>query len=55
MSDRNAECAACGITAADLPYEEMGLELGEASDVLFERIRNATYCQGCAQHAGDAA
>lgn len=52
---RNAECAGCGVTAADLPYEDLGLDLEEASDTLFERINGATYCRGCAQHAGDAA
>lgn len=39
----NAECACCGVTAADLPYEEMGLSRDEASEFLFED----GLCQGC--------
>jgi hypothetical protein len=46
---RNAECSTCGVTAADLPWEEMGLpDLDEASDLLFETSGGETYCQGCA-------
>lgn len=44
MSD-NAECSACGVTAADLPYEELGMTLAEASAFFFEDGR----CQGCAR------
>ena len=40
---RNAECSRCGVTAADLPYEEMGLTLDEASEFLFEDGR----CRTC--------
>jgi len=39
----NAECTACGVTAADLPYEEMGLTLDEVSEFLFDD----GLCQGC--------
>lgn len=42
------ECVACGIAVSDLPYEELGLDVDEAADVLFERIDGQTYCQGCA-------
>lgn len=47
----NAECDGCGITAADLPYEEMGLSLDEASELWFEPIHlsgGLYLCQGCA-------
>lgn len=44
----NAECSRCGVTAADLPFEEMGLDLDEASDLLFDRENGETLCQGCA-------
>lgn len=40
----SAECRRCGVTAADLPYEELGLDLDTASEVLFED----GLCQGCA-------
>lgn len=46
---RNSECSNCGVTAADLPYEELGLSLEEASETLFERAAcGAIFCQGCA-------
>lgn len=41
----NAECRHCGVTAADLPYEELGMDLDTASELLFED----GLCQGCAQ------
>lgn len=44
MSGRNAECSLCGVTAADLPYEELGMTLTEASEFLFDD----GLCQGCA-------
>lgn len=47
----NAECDGCGITAADLPHEEMGLSLDEASERWFEPIHlsgGRLLCQGCA-------
>lgn len=43
----NAECASCGITAADLPYEDLGMTLEEASDLLFDHDDVVTTCQGC--------
>lgn len=43
----NAECAMCGVTAADLPYEDLGMTLDEASELLFDNDGTATYCQGC--------
>lgn len=44
----NAECDGCGVTAADLPYEDLGLSLDEASEFLFERDGGSvTLCQGC--------
>jgi hypothetical protein len=45
---RNAECSRCGVTAADLPYEDMGLTLAEASEFLFED----GLCQGCVTSPG---
>jgi hypothetical protein len=51
MTD-NAECAGCGVTAADLPYEELSLDLEEASTVLFEQVDGTTYCEGCASNGG---
>lgn len=44
----NAECARCGVTAADLPYEQMGMTLAEASEFLFDHDGNTVLCQGCA-------
>ena len=32
----NAECARCGIAATDLPYEDLGMTLAEASEFLFD-------------------
>lgn len=46
--NRNAECSRCGVTAADLPYEDLGMTLNEASEFLFDHDRNRTLCQGCA-------
>lgn len=43
----NAECAACGVTAADLPFEDMGLTLDQASEVLFDGDEGVVLCQGC--------
>lgn len=42
-----SECALCGVTPHDLPFEELGLTAEEAADVLFERDQGETYCQGC--------
>lgn len=39
----NAECAHCGVAAADLPYEDLGMTLAEASEFLFDD----GLCQGC--------
>lgn len=47
--NRNAECATCGVTAADLPYEEMGLTLEGASDELFDHDGPEARCMGCAR------
>jgi hypothetical protein len=44
----NAECVRCGVTAADLPYEDLGMTLDEASEFLFDRDGNTILCQGCA-------
>jgi len=44
----NAECRKCGVTAADLPFEEMGMTLEEASGQWFERVGSDTFCQACA-------
>lgn len=50
----NAECTRCGVTTADLPWEDLGIpDLGEASDLLFETVDGLTYCQGCAATRGD--
>lgn len=45
----NAECARCGVTAADLPYEELGMTLAEASEFLFDHDNEGrgVLCQGC--------
>ena len=43
----NAQCTYCGITAADLPYEEMGLTLTEASETLFHPAGNTVLCEAC--------
>lgn len=42
----NAECAACGVTAADLPHEDLGLTVAEASELLFEHANGSVRCQG---------
>jgi hypothetical protein len=44
----NAECAHCGVTAADLPHEDLGMTLDEASEFLFDHDGNTILCQGCA-------
>jgi hypothetical protein len=44
----NAECVRCGVTAADLPYEDLGMTLAEASAFLFDHDGNTVLCQGCA-------
>lgn len=46
MSD-NAECARCEVTAADFPYEDLGMTLTEASEFLFEHDRDEVLCRGC--------
>lgn len=45
----NAECARCGVTAADLPFEEMGMTLAEASEFLFDHDNEGRgiLCNGC--------
>lgn len=43
----NAECARCGVTAADLPHEDLGMTLVEASEFLFDHNGNVALCQGC--------
>ena len=45
-------CEGCGIAAADLPYEVMGLTLEEAEELFFEHIDGEPYCQGCAHNPG---
>lgn len=47
MSSANAECVGCGITAADLPYDDLGMTLDEASEFLFDHDGNTCLCQGC--------
>lgn len=42
---RNAECRQCGVTAADLPYEELGLTVDQASECLFD----GDLCRGCSE------
>jgi len=45
----NAECARCGIAATDLPYEDLGMTLAEASEFLFDHDNEGlgVLCQGC--------
>lgn len=44
----NAECTTCGVTANDLPWEELGMaDLDEASELLFDWLDEKPYCQGC--------
>ena len=47
MTYLNAECARCGVRASDLPHEELGMTLAEASEFLFNHDGNAALCQGC--------
>lgn len=42
-----SECAQCGVTTSDLPYEEMGLGPDDADEALFEQVDGQTMCQGC--------
>jgi hypothetical protein len=44
----NAECVKCGITAADLPHDDLGMTLDEASEFLFDHDGNTILCRGCA-------
>lgn len=44
----NAECVACGITAADMPYEELGMTLEDAAEFWFDHDGNQAFCRGCA-------
>ena len=44
----NAECAGCGVTAADLPYEDLGMTLAEASEFLFDHDGPTVLCRMCA-------
>jgi hypothetical protein len=48
MAD-NAECEGCGVTAADLPYEHLGMTLAEASEFLFVHEDGKALCNGCAE------
>lgn len=54
MSGENAECASCGVTAADLPYEDMGLTVAMASEFLFDHEGPVVRCNGCAESEGEA-
>jgi hypothetical protein len=49
MSARNAECEGCGVTAADMPYEELGMTLEDASEFMFVSDGKTTLCNGCAR------
>lgn len=42
------ECVRCGIMVSDFYYEELGLDIEDAADLLFEQVNGETYCQGCA-------
>lgn len=45
----NAECSACGVTAADMPWEELDIPTVEdAGELPFVRVDGVTYCRGCA-------
>lgn len=46
------ECDQCGITAGDLPYEEMGMTIEDFADVMFESFDGLVLCQGCANGEG---
>jgi hypothetical protein len=45
----NAECEGCGVTAADLPYEDLGMTLDEASEFMFVHADGGALCNGCAE------
>lgn len=41
------ECARCGVTVYDLPFEELGLSAEDAVETMFEQHEGRTLCQGC--------
>lgn len=41
------ECARCGVTVNDLPYQDLGLDYEEALDVMFDHDGSDWYCNGC--------
>jgi hypothetical protein len=43
----NPECDGCGITAEDLPYEDLGLSREEAAEYMFEAIGSRILCRSC--------
>jgi hypothetical protein len=49
VSRRNAECEGCGVTAADLPYEDLHMTIEEASEFMFTHDNGTTLCNGCAE------
>jgi hypothetical protein len=48
MAD-NAECEGCGVTAADMPHEDLGMTLAEASEFMFVHADGGSLCVGCAE------
>lgn len=44
----DVECARCGVTPGDVPYEDLGLDLDDVADFLFEHDGERWLCQGCA-------
>lgn len=45
----NAECEGCGVTAADMPYENMGMTVEETSEFMFIHEGGKALCVGCAE------
>jgi hypothetical protein len=44
---RNIECVQCGVTAADLPYEQLDMTLTEACESFFNNDGDGPTCQWC--------
>lgn len=45
------ECERCGVAICDLPYEDLGMDLETAEEILFVPIGNRVYCMGCVEVA----
>ena len=49
MSETNPECEGCGITAEDMPYEDLGIPRDEVAEIMFVHSDGGRICVGCAE------